>query len=513
MNSYDCPHCRYTFVCAAGATGVVLCPQCQGSIVLPETELPNGTLIDDFKIIKLIGKGGMGNVYKAKQLSMDRTVAVKILLEELTRDKEYLEQFFKEVQVSGKLHHPNIISAISAGECNGLFYLATSYVNGLDLEERIIAEKFIPEKEALQIILKVADALKYAWDNFGMLHKDIKPANIMTNQKNEVFLMDMGIAQFISDGSGGEQMVQGSPYYMSPEQVTASKLSWSSDLYSLGATLYHILTSKPIFDAPEVESIIKMHAWTPFPDPNEVSLFQHLSAPTVELLRTTLEKKPEERFDSWMGFIEALEDAITHLNDSENKGKEQNPYSHTENNLKKYSKTKQKPSIKNKHHTHTNRTPIAGPGRGQAKNTSVLPLFALAIFLLIGAGAYYFYNQSRNKSIIEYNKAVLIDNSPTASYQKKINVYQRALSACIGTEFESKLRTKFQHLKKEKSEQDKLAKEYKKLKENSVELIADGKYQEVFTKVQRIAIAIKDPVISRDIQEYLKMLKDGMNQK
>ena len=513
MNSFNCPHCQYSFLCATGATGVVLCPNCQGSIVLPETELPCGTLIDDFEIIKLIGKGGMGNVYKARQISMDRFVAIKILLEELTRDKEYLEQFFQEVKVSGKLHHPNIISAISAGECNGLFYLATSFVDGQDLEQILIKDKFFTEKEALQIILKVADALKYAWDNFGMLHKDIKPANIMTNIKDEVFLMDMGIAQFISDGSGGEKMVQGSPYYMSPEQVTASKLTWTSDLYSLGATLYHMLTGYPVFDAPDVNDIIKMHAWSPFPDPNNQRSFQQISQPTVELLRTTLEKKPEKRFDSWMGFIEELENIISILEGNEERQHRDHVSHHTESNLKKHSKGKKKQTTKTKAmatHTRTKASPIRNL---QQKKSSAAPLFLLMFFLLIAAGGYYFYAQSRNQSITQYNRAILIDNDQTASYKKKIRIYQNALNACRGTEYEGQLRTKLNKLKKEKRQQDIITKRYMKIKEESVELVADGKYKEAFIKIQKILMDIKDPALRQEIQVYLNTIKSEMGKK
>ena len=513
MNSFNCPHCQSSFLCAIGATGVVLCPQCQGSIVLPETELPYGTLIDDFEVIKLIGKGGMGNVYKARQISMDRFVALKILLEELTRDKEYLEQFFKEVQVSGKLHHPNIITAISAGECNGLFYLATSFVEGQDLEQLLLKNKFFPEKEALQIILKVADALKYAWDNFGMLHKDIKPANIMTNTKNEVFLMDMGIAQFISDGSGGERMVQGSPYYMSPEQVTASKLTWTSDLYSLGATLYHLITGYPVFDAPDINDIIKMHAWAPFPDPNTNKSFQKISQPTVDLLRTALEKKTEKRFDSWMGFIEEVEYTISILEGNvENKPRD-NVSQHTENNFKKHSKGKKKQAKNNKTITTHIRTKPAHIKNLYQKKSSAAPLFLLMFVLLFLAGGYYFYAQSRNQSITQYNRAILIDNDQTASYRKKIRIYKNALNACRGTAYEEQLRIKLNKLKQEKKQQDIIKEKYMKLKEESVQLATDGKYQEAFIKIQKILMDIKDPALRQEIQVYLKTLKSEMEKK
>jgi len=508
MNSFDCPHCHYTFTCPIGATGVVYCPECSGGVVLPETELPKGTVIDDFEIINLIGKGGMGNVYRARQISMDRFVAVKIILEELTRDREYLEQFFKEVQVSGKLHHPNITSAISAGECNGLFYLATSYVDGEDLDTRLQREPFIPEREALNIVKHVAEALKYAWDTFAMLHKDIKPGNIMTNMKDEVYLMDMGIAQFMSEGSGGEKHVQGSPYYMSPEQVSAGSLSWSSDLYSLGATLYHMVVGKPIFDAPDVNAIIQMQAYAPFPDPNTASSYYEISEPTVKLLRTALEKKPSERFDSWMGFIETVENAIDNLDKSkEKKQPEEKEIVH-----KKKHKSKKKSAKKTRHNQKNTNTYIKRSIiRKQSSGFGALLFAGVGLMLLCVIG-YYFYTTNRNSATIAYNKAMLIDNS-NQSYEKKLRVFSKALLECRGSEFEDRIKTRYNELKRERATQKKLAKQYKNAKDQAVQLAAEGKYREALILVQKATAGIKDPLLLKDSQSYLKVLQNGIDKK
>jgi serine/threonine-protein kinase len=511
MNSFDCPHCHYTFTCPKGATGVVYCPECSGGVVLPDSELPTGTVIDDFEIVNLIGRGGMGNVYKARQISMDRLVAVKILLEELTRDKEYLIQFFKEVKVSGKLHHPNITSAISAGECNGLFYLATTFVDGEDLDRRLQREPFIPEKEALTIVKNVADALKYAWDNFAMLHKDIKPANIMLNQKDEVFLMDMGIAQFMSDGSGGEENVQGSPYYMSPEQVSAAPLSWSSDLYSLGATLYHMVVGKPIFDAPEVQHIIHMQAYKPFPDPNEASSFYKISEPTVNLLRTALEKKPINRFDSWMGFIEAVDDAIYKLEHS-NEPEKKTFYEDGDFIQKKKNKNRKKHSHKTRHNTKSSINSVKKTIARKKSSGNGTTLIILVAILLLCSVVYFLYTTNRNTAIIAYNKALLIDNS-NKSYDEKIRVFREALMACQGTGFSQKIKLRYDELIKERNTQKQLAENYKKAKEQALLLAADGNYKDAILLIKNAGENIKDPLLIQDIQSYLKLLQDGMRKK
>ena len=199
MQKFDCPHCHRIFESDPGENEVVLCPHCNSTVALPEEDLPPGTIIGGFEIIRLLGHGGMGNVYLANQISMNRPVALKILLKSMTQDKESVKQFLNEVRVSGKLNHRNIITAIDAGEIDDTYFLVTTFVDGLDLERRLEEDRILPEKEALRITLKVADALKYAWENHGILHKDIKPGNIMLDSKGEVYLMDMGIAQFIGD--------------------------------------------------------------------------------------------------------------------------------------------------------------------------------------------------------------------------------------------------------------------------------------------------------------------------
>ena len=195
MESFDCPHCHKVFAGAPTADEVILCPHCNSTVSLPEKPYAAGTIIGGFEIISLLGQGGMGNVYLANQLSMNRPIALKILLKSLTQDKQAVKQFLNEARVSGKLNHRNIITAIDAGEVDDIYYLATTYIDGKDLEKVLEEETLLEEKKALKIILKIADALSYAWENFGILHKDIKPGNIMYDKKGEVFLMDMGIAQ------------------------------------------------------------------------------------------------------------------------------------------------------------------------------------------------------------------------------------------------------------------------------------------------------------------------------
>ncbi|MCK5843859.1 MAG: protein kinase, partial [Victivallales bacterium] len=201
MNSYSCPHCHQDFEIAPSESEEVVCPHCNGMVSVPERDLEPGERLGGFEIMHLIGRGGMGNVYMAIQLSMNRPVALKVLLKSMTQDKEALRQFLNEARVSGQMNHRNIISAIDAGEIDDNYFLVTAFVDGEDLERRLERDSQIPEKEALDIALKIGDALNYAWENYKLLHKDIKPGNIMTDSRGEVFLMDMGIAQFAGDSA------------------------------------------------------------------------------------------------------------------------------------------------------------------------------------------------------------------------------------------------------------------------------------------------------------------------
>lgn len=309
MGIYSCPHCEEVFEIEAGADEVVFCPHCNEAVSLPEEEeISPGSRLGGFEIIRLIGKGGMGNVYLASQISMHREVALKVLPTKITQDKTAVEQFLKEVRMTGRMEHSNIVTAIDAGEHKGIYYLAMTYVNGQDLESLIDKNGPIQENDAVGYVVQVAEALKYAWEKHNLLHRDIKPGNIMVNSEKKAFLLDLGIALHASDASKQQnEQVEGSPFYMSPEQTRGEPLDWSSDLYSLGASLYNMVAGFPPFDGDDVEKIVLMHSTEPFPDPREKKPELNLSPEVVSLIRRMMGKKPHDRFSSWKNFIKAAE--------------------------------------------------------------------------------------------------------------------------------------------------------------------------------------------------------------
>ncbi len=270
---------------------------------LEDIILEKGENLNGFVIKSLIGEGCMGHVYLAEQTSMQRDVAVKVLKKSITTDRDAVEAFFKEAKTTGKLDHPNIVTAIDTGESDGHYYLVMNYIEGSTLEDLLEERNVFKEKEAINIVVKTAAALEYAWSKHKMIHKDIKPSNIMLDKYGDVFLMDMGVAQHIGDNDEETNVIDGSPLYMSPEQANAKKLDWSSDLYSLGATLYNLVVGVPPFESDDIMKILEMHKTKSFPNPKDRNPDVKVTAGCVVLLKRMLSKTKDNRFDSWDLFI------------------------------------------------------------------------------------------------------------------------------------------------------------------------------------------------------------------
>lgn len=209
-------------------------------------------ILPGYEILSKIGQGGMGAVYKARQTTMDRLVAIKILLPNFAREKDAVERFTREAKLLAKLHHPNIVAALDAGYSNGVYYVVMEYVEGTSLEQLIRVRGRIPWKEAAGILRQAARALLHA-EKCGVVHRDIKPANFLITPRGGVKIADFGLAK-ISGGDSADPsltrsgVVMGSPAYMSPEQATGEKvIDVRSDLYSLGLTFYEMLSGKPAY--------------------------------------------------------------------------------------------------------------------------------------------------------------------------------------------------------------------------------------------------------------------------
>ena len=236
----------------------------------------------------------------ATQLSMDRKVALKIMPSDITADKNLVSRFQREIRLLARVEHPNLVTAFEAGEEDGVYFLAMTYVEGQDLSQRLMKEKRLPEAEALAVISKAALALAYAWDKHRILHNDVKPGNIMIDRNGDVKVMDLGLSKCVSEDTSlsMEGVVFGTPNYMSPEQARGQRdLDFRSDEYALGATLFHLLTGVLPHSGTTVAEVLTKKNVDPAPRVRK--LHPGISPSCEQLILTMMAPSPAERFQSW----------------------------------------------------------------------------------------------------------------------------------------------------------------------------------------------------------------------
>ena len=218
--------------------------------------------IPGYQMLEKLGKGSMGIVYKARQTSVDRIVAVKVLLDALAQNREFIKRFDREAKIAAKLSHNNIVNAIDAGEVGGHNYFVMEYVEGSTIKDALDKNKVFDEKTALKIVMAVAEALKHAHQR-GLIHRDIKPENVILTKDGNVKLADLGLARLTADEKWAMSeagMAIGTPYYISPEQVRGQvDVDIRADIYSLGATLYHMVTGRVPYDGETPTDVMKQH--------------------------------------------------------------------------------------------------------------------------------------------------------------------------------------------------------------------------------------------------------------
>ncbi len=266
-----------------------------------------GRTLGDFQIERLLGRGGMGEVYLARQVSLDRPVALKILKPELLANPTYRARFQKEALSAAKLNHPNIVHVYSFGEADGLHYIAMEYVPGTNLKE-FITQRGVPELPLAYSIMRQATQAVSAAGELGLVHRDIKPENLLLTRKGQVKVADFGLCRSY-DSTGNVELTQegvtlGTPMYMSPEQVQGRDLDHRSDLYSLGVTFYHMLAGVPPFRADSALALAIKHVREA-----PVSLAVHRPDLPPELISTImrlLEKRPTGRYASGAELLKDL---------------------------------------------------------------------------------------------------------------------------------------------------------------------------------------------------------------
>lgn len=285
------------------------------------TERSNGSLVGsrlgDFQVMRKLGRGGMADVYAARQLSLGRDVALKVLRSDYARDRDYVERFRREARAAAKLNHPNIVQVYEVGSVDSVFYIAQELIDGGNLRQRLEENGAIGSEEATELLVGVASALELAAEA-GITHRDIKPENIMRSTRGIIKVADFGLARISTDISASQTnltqagLTLGTPRYMSPEQVQGHAVDPRSDLYSLGVTMYHLLAGRPPFEAEDPLALALMQLQeTPTPldrarakraADGQPDLPEWLIAVVARLMN----KSPQDRFQSPSELLDAV---------------------------------------------------------------------------------------------------------------------------------------------------------------------------------------------------------------
>ncbi|OLC04834.1 MAG: hypothetical protein AUH46_03505 [Gemmatimonadetes bacterium 13_1_40CM_70_15] len=276
-----------------------------GQQELTEIDMVREQLKEEYDILDELGRGGMAIVFKARERQLERDVAIKVLPFSLAFDKEFVERFQREARTSAKLEHPSIIPIYRVGKNGRVIYFVMKFLRGKPLSSVLAGRGALPPAEIRKILVDVGRALAYAHRS-GIVHRDVKPDNIMFDEHGQAVVTDFGIAKAATGGKlTGTGMAIGTPHYMSPEQARAQNLDGRSDIYSLGVVAYQCLTGQVPFDGEDSFSIGYKHIMEELPTPRLDSMEKR---ELFEIVKKMMAKAPDERFqtaDDLVGVLEA----------------------------------------------------------------------------------------------------------------------------------------------------------------------------------------------------------------
>ncbi len=246
-----------------------------------------------------LGAGAMATVFKATQLSLDREVAIKVLPRKFSANRQFIERFYAEGRAAAQLNHPNIVQAFDVGQAGEFHFFVMEYVEGKTIHDLVLEQKRFTEEAAAEIIINVADALLHAHEK-GLIHRDVKPKNIMVTSNGVVKLADLGLARAIDDKEAAlaeKGRAYGTPYYISPEQIRGEmNIGPQADIYSLGATLYHMVTGNVPYNGKNPTEVMQKHLKSALIPPDHVN--PRLSAGISEVIEMMMAKSRKERYKS-----------------------------------------------------------------------------------------------------------------------------------------------------------------------------------------------------------------------
>jgi len=283
----------------------ITCPYCAN-------DFPITRQFGNFLLERQLGSGGMGTVYLGKDVTLSRVVAVKVLKPELVADHKFLATFLREAEITASLNHPNIVQVYAFGQHEGVYYLVVEYISGGSLDDKIMKRGRITELEGIEVGLAVARGLECALQR-GLIHRDIKPGNILFDAHNTTKVVDFGLSLSYETTDHFDGEIWGTPYYVAPEKLERHPEDFRSDLYSLGATLFHAISGRPPYEGE---------------NPNDVAI-KHLSGKVVSLkafipdisdqvsyaVSKAMARYPNDRYESYAAFIAQLEDGKRRLTD------------------------------------------------------------------------------------------------------------------------------------------------------------------------------------------------------
>lgn len=268
-----------------------------------------GSYLGHYRLVEKIDEGGMGAVFKAHEAALDRFVAVKVLSPQMAKDAEFVHSFLREARAVAAMNHPNIIQIYFIGQHDEFIYFAMELVEGHAFDRLMRAKNPTP-KEWLGYIRQAALGLQYA-QNHGVIHRDVKPANLILNELGMVKVTDFGLARNTSaapEAASSAADTMGTPEYMSPEEAAGDPVDHRSDIYSLGATLYHLLAGKPAFSGSSGTEVMMHQMHTPLPSVRKIN--PQVPQSVAGVVEKCMAKKPEARFQTYDDLIRGIDDAL-----------------------------------------------------------------------------------------------------------------------------------------------------------------------------------------------------------
>lgn len=276
---------------------------------IPDAEMTKKR-VGDYDLVKMLGRGGMGQVWLGHDAKLDRMAALKMIRQEMAGDESAISRFYREARAVAKLSHPNITQIYQIGEDGGCLYFAMEYVEGETVSDRLKRQGSYSLADAAKVLIQVIDALSYAC-SLGIIHRDIKPGNILIDKTGRAKIADFGLAKMLENEahmtSTGVPM--GSPSYMSPEQARGQHTDFRSDMYSLGITFFQMLTGSVPHTASTPVSVLLKQVQDPLPEPDQLKLLA--GGAIMEFLKRTTAKAPSDRFLSYDDMRAAFVDAVS----------------------------------------------------------------------------------------------------------------------------------------------------------------------------------------------------------